>query len=441
MERKSSLPETFHALDVRTVATRLETDPNRGLTQPAAEAQLATWGQNKLTTLGRHPWPLILSRQFTSTLIVILMLAAAIAAAIGEVGDAVTILAIVLLNGALGFAQEWRAERALAALRQMLSPKAIVIRDGVPQEIEGQDLVPGDLVELETGARVPADIRLVEVVNLKIEEAALTGESVASVKSVEPTAKDAPLATRSSMAFMGTTVVNGHARGVVTATGMRTELGKVATLTQSIGDEETPLKRKLGQLGRQLGLAAIVVSALVALVGWLTGKPLMEMLMTGISLAVAAVPEGLPAVVTITLALGVKAMVRRRALLRNLQAAETLGAANVICTDKTGTLTKNAMTATRIWLAAGEVTTTGIGYDPAGQFETGHSKLDYTARSDLLALLGTGLVCNHATVTKVGDEWQKLGEPTEAALVVAAYKAWLDPDRPERVSELSFNST
>ncbi|MEE9590418.1 MAG: HAD-IC family P-type ATPase, partial [Hyphomicrobiaceae bacterium] len=232
-----------------------------------------------------------------------------------------------------------------------------------------------------------------------------------------------------------------HARGVVTATGMRTELGKVATLTQSIGDEETPLKRKLGQLGRQLGLAAIVVSALVALVGWLTGKPLMEMLMTGISLAVAAVPEGLPAVVTITLALGVKAMVRRRALLRNLQAAETLGAANVICTDKTGTLTKNAMTATRIWLAAGEVTTTGIGYDPAGQFETGHSKLDYTARSDLLALLGTGLVCNHATVTKVGDEWQKLGEPTEAALVVAAYKAWLDPDRPERVSELSFNST
>ena len=442
-QTRPSTPESppWHALPPDTVLQRLQVDPARGLSAGEVRRRRQQFGENALQAVRKTPWYTVLARQFVDVLILILLVAAAIALAIGETGDAITILVIVLLNGVLGFVQEWKAEKALAALRRMLSPHCTVVRAGEPRRIDARELVPGDIVLLEIGDRVPADLRLLETVNLKVDESALTGESVSVVKSPQPVAETAPLAERQSMAWMGTAVTNGRGRGVVVATGMNTEFGRIAHLTQAVGEERTPLQRKLAVLGRQLGIYSVAIAVVVAAAGWLLGKPLVEMFLTGVSLAVAVVPEGLPAVVTITLALGVRAMVRRRALLRRLQAAETLGAATVICTDKTGTLTQNEMTVRRIWLRSGEIEVTGVGYDPAGHFEADGHKLDYHRRPDLLALLETGLLCNHARLIKDAGGWHQQGEPTEAALVVAAYKAWLSPPvEPRTVSEFSFNS-
>jgi len=432
----------WHSTPVGDVIAALDTDPKTGLTSDEVERRQSRFGPNRIEEVRPVRWYQVLGRQFTDVLIIILLVAAAISLAVGEIADAITILVIVVLNGILGFVQEWKAEQALEALRGMLSPTCTVLRDGALGDVDSVDLVPGDIVLLEIGDRVPADLRLVESLNLKVDESVLTGESGSVHKGVEPVSEDAHLAERSSMVWMGTNVTNGRAKGVVVATGMNTEFGKIARLTQSLGQEPTPLQRKLATLGKQLGIISIAISAAVALVGILLGKPLLEMFLTGISLAVAVVPEGLPAVVTITLALGIRAMVRRHALLRRLQAAEALGSATVICTDKTGTLTKNEMTVTRIWLPAGEVEVTGVGYDPKGNFQVAGEKLDYHTRTDLLALLEAGLVCNHAQVTRADTGWKQLGEPTEAALVVAAYKAWLHPDHEDvGVTEFSFDST
>ncbi|MFQ5488059.1 MAG: cation-translocating P-type ATPase, partial [Gammaproteobacteria bacterium] len=439
-QSRQPVPE-WHSLAVREVLQRLASEPEEGLSQSSAAQRLAQSGPNILRAVKKTPWYTVLLRQFVDVLIFILLLAAAISFAIGEIGDALTIMAIVILNGILGFVQEWKAENALAALQRMLAPRCTVVREGQEQEIKARDLVPGDIVLLEIGGRVPADLRLIEALNLKVDESALTGESLSTIKSVDPVAPQAALAERRSMAWMGTTISNGRARGVVVATGMDTEFGRIAHLTQTVGEEITPLQHKLARLGKQLGIYSVAVSIVVAVVGWLLGKPLLEMFISGVSLAVAVVPEGLPAVVTISLALGVRAMVRRRALLRRLQAAETLGAATVICTDKTGTLTQNEMTARKIWLPTGEIEVTGIGYDPAGHFEVAGRKVDYHRCPDLLALLQTGLVCSHARLEKDPQGWRQIGEPTEAALVVAAYKAWLSPSvDSSTISEFSFNS-
>ena len=374
-------------------------------------------------------------------LIFILILAAAVSVAVGEMTDAVTIMVIVVLNGVLGFVQEWKAEKAIEALQRMLAPQCKVVRDGHEQTIDAEELVQGDMVMLEIGDRIPGDLRLVEALDLRVDESSLTGESESVGKGIDPADKEAPISARPCVVWMGTAITNGRARGVVTATGMATEFGRIARLTQTIGRETTPLQQKLGVLGKQLGLFSVAISVVVAVTGWLLGKPLLEMFMTGVSLAVAVVPEGLPAVVTITLALGVRAMVRRRALLRRLQAAETLGAATVICTDKTGTLTQNEMTVTHIWLPSGELAVTGVGYDPKGHFEQNGCRIDYRQKPDLLALLETGLYCNHARIIKDDRGWHEIGEPTEASLVTAAHKAWLHPEEvPHTVSEFSFNS-
>ena len=431
----------WYAMSAETVVTRLGVNTDQGLNPEEATRRLKQYGPNTLQTTHKLPWYKVLMRQFVDVLIIILLVAASIAFAIGEVGDAVTILVIVVLNGVLGFVQEWKAEKAIDALQQMLHPRCKVLREGREQTIDARELVPGDIVLLEIGDHVPADLRLVETLNLTADESSLTGEPVAVNKYTEPVAADAVLAERSSIAWMGTAITNGHARGVVIATGMATEFGRIARLTQSVDRELTPLQHKLATLGKQLGIFSIVISISVAITGWLLGKPLLEMFLTGMSLAVAIVPEGLPAVVTITLALGVRAMVRRRALLRRLQAAETLGAATVICTDKTGTLTKNEMTVQRIWLPSGELQVTGSGYDPVGHFEQDGDKIDDQHHDDLLALLETGLRCNHAQISKDDKGWHEIGEPTEASLVVAAYKAKLHrQDTPHTLSEFSFNS-
>ncbi|MFK5925476.1 MAG: HAD-IC family P-type ATPase [Desulfuromusa sp.] len=438
----SAAPNNWHTQPAAAVIAALKTDPQLGLQRIEAEQRQAEHGLNTLQTTQQEHWYNILLRQFVDVLIAILMIAALISLAIGEVGDAVTIFAIIILNGILGFVQEWKAEKALEALAQMLAPFCTVIRDGREQKIEAQLLVSGDIVVLQIGDRVPADLRLLEAINVKVDESALTGESGSVHKNTTGVALESPLSEQSSMVWMGTNITNGRAHGVVVATGMTTAFGRIAQLTRNITSEATPLQRKLAVLGKQLGIISVAISVIVALTGWLLGKPLVEMFLTGVSLAVAVVPEGLPAVVTITLALGVRAMVRRRALLRRLQAAEALGAATVICTDKTGTLTQNEMTLRHIWLAAGEVQITGTGYDPAGHFEINQQKFDYQQRPDLLALLKAGLICNHSHVEKDDNGWHEAGEPTEAALVVAAYKGWLSASTEgKNLTEFSFNST
>ncbi len=433
--------QLWHTVDVDDVSSQLSTNLSEGLNAAEVGERLKQYGPNSLQVTEETRWYEVLFRQFTDVLILILVVAACISLAVGAVTDALTIAAIILLNGVLGFAQEWKAERALQALREMLNPRCRVIRDGQEQGIDAATLVPGDVVILESGANVPADLRLVKVVNLKIDESALTGESFSVNKRTESVEQQTPMAERQSMAWMGTSATSGRGLGIVVATGPRTEFGRIARLTESIGRETTPLQRKLVTLGQQLGMAAIAIASLIAITGVFMGKPLLEMFMTGVSLAVAVVPEGLPAVVTLTMALGIRAMVRRRALLRRLRAAEGLGSATVICTDKTGTLTQNEMTVQRIWLASGPVEVTGVGYDPAGHFEVNSTKIDYNQRTDLQELLQSSLRCNHAKLQNDEQGWHQLGEPTESALVVAAYKAWLNPaEIPPVVDEFSFDS-
>jgi len=436
-----------HAAAPDAVAAVLSSDARQGLSRTEAEARRAQYGPNQLESAGGAGPLTILVRQFVNALVVILAAAAALSVMMGHWGDAATIGAILVLNAGLGFAQEWRAERALEALQRMLSLECTVIRGGEKLVIDAKELTPGDLVVLKIGDRTPADLRLVETVNLKTDESVLTGETGSVSKTVEAAPADAALAERRSMAFMGTTVVNGYGLGLVTAIGMDTEFGRIAELTEEIDREPSPLQKKLGVLGRQLGFAAIFISALIALAGFLSGRPLGEMLMTGVSLAVAVVPEGLPAVVTITLALGVRAMVRRRALLRRLQAAETLGGASIICTDKTGTLTENEMTVSAVWMRHRQVSVTGVGYAPEGRFEADGAVVDPQADPVLTALLKTGLLCNHAELAFRDGRWTKLGEATEAALIVAAAKAGLYRDGScedggeKTASEFSFSSS
>jgi Ca2+-transporting ATPase len=402
-----------------------------GLSTSEAVRRRVRYGPNTIEQ-GRTTPPLtIFLRQFRSPLILILFIAAALATALGETIDAVAILAIVLVNGVLGFVQEWRAERAIDALRDMLAPTAEVIRDDQPTMIPATELVPGDLVILTEGQKVPADITLEISAGLRIDESALSGESV----PVDRSADDAENAV-----FMGTLIVGGRGEGWVTATGTSTRFGQIAELTRSAGEKTTRLQAQLSGLSRRLGLWGLGVAAAVFLLGLLGGRALFDMVLTSVSLAVAVVPEGLPLVVTLTLAIGASAMVRQKALLRRLQAAETLGSASVICTDKTGTLTENRMTATRV-LAGGRVyEATGTGYDPAGRILLDGKRVLAAEDPTLMRLLHAALVCNHARLDR-REDWEMTGDPTEGALVTLAYKGWTPlPDGNARIAEAPFSS-
>lgn len=401
-----------------------------GLSTEEARGRLAEFGRNELPTGGRSSWWDILLRQFQSVLLAILVAAAVIAIVLGEVVDAAAIAAIIFLNGLLGFVQEWKAERSLDALAAMLRPRADVIRDGHRQTIDASEIVPGDLVILEMGCTVPADLGLVEATNLAADESVLTGESESVSKSVDKGGDNQSRAERRSSVWMGTTIVRGHGKGVVEATGLNTEFGRVAELTADVETLETPLTRQLNHLARQIGIVAISLAALVIAVGLVTGRPAAETFFLGISLAVALVPEGLPAAVTITLAMGIRAMARRRALLRRLQAAESLGAATVICTDKTGTLTENRMVVSKVVTTNLSVTVTGSGYEPVGEFQTSDGSevciADHAETRNLMFVAGT---CNRAELWKDDEQWHVRGEPTEAALVTLARKAGVDSVR------------
>jgi Ca2+-transporting ATPase len=448
----------WHSKTVEQTLEELTTAPG-GLSEPEALARLQAYGPNQLAEKPRPTFLHLLLAQLKGFVVIMLIVAALLSAVLGEWVEAGAILAIVVLNAVLGVVQESRAEEALAALKKMAAPEAQVLRGGRRISVPAGELVPGDVVLLEAGNFIPADLRLLETINLKVEEAALTGESSAVQKDaalVFPQA--AGLGDRKNCAYMGTLVSYGRGRGVVTATGMGSELGKIASLLQQVEEEDTPLQKRLDQLGKVLGWGALAVCALVFLIGAVESaaagsfsvQKLVDLFMVAVSLAIAAVPEGLPAIVTISLALGMREMVQRHALVRRLASVETLGSATVICTDKTGTLTQNEMTVTRLWAGGVTLEVTGAGYTPQGQFKRdGHavSLADYPAAATTLWL---GVLNNDAGLEYIEDadgspqDCRITGDPTEGALLVAAAKSGiiqeqLAGDYPRR-QEVPFDS-
>jgi Ca2+-transporting ATPase len=441
----------WHALAADEALRRCGTDPARGLAAAIAAQRLAEHGPNALPEPPPKPVWRTFVRQFKSPLIYILFVAAVLAVALGHHGDAGVILAVVLVNALIGSFQEGRAERSMAALRRLSSLRVRVLRDGHEQVLEARELVPGDLMLLAAGDAVAADARLVEEAQLQVAEAALTGESVPVAKSVAAVPEATGLADRHDMVYSGTHVTGGRARAVVVATGIHTEVGRIAGLTERAEEPKTPLELRLEQFGRALVAAALGLFVLVVLLGLWRALPLPEVLMVAISQMVSMVPEGLPVAMTIALAVGMQRMAERGAIIRRLSAVETLGSTTVICSDKTGTLTKNEMTAVELWLpgAGGrhrEIAAGGIGYAPEGTLlEHGHPAEVHDAA--LRELIAAAALCNDAELLPPEDEraaWTVLGDPTEGALLVLAGKAGIElaalrRDAP-REAELPFDS-
>ncbi|MBL8793026.1 MAG: cation-translocating P-type ATPase [Planctomycetia bacterium] len=424
------------AQSAESLLTALETDRARGLTAAQVRERQVRYGPNELPEAPPEPrWRHFL-RQFEQLVIGILIAAAVIAGLLGEWIDTLAILAIVLLNGILGFLQEARAERALAALRKLSAPVARVLRDGVLLLLPARELVPGDRIELEAGDHIPADARLLEAFGLRVQEAALTGESTPVDKDAHAVLDEAvALGNRRNMVYQGTLATAGQASAIVVAIGTQTELGHIAGLLGRTPNEPTPLQRRLSQLGRILAALCLSIVGIIFILQLLRGGGLLEVFLLAVSLAVAAVPEGLPAVVTVALALGLQRMVRRHALIRRLPSVETLGSVTVICSDKTGTLTRNEMTVSEVVVGAAAYRVTGAGYAPRGAFVpmAAEAPIDPRRDADLMRLLEIGIRCNNARLTRGPedeDRWQLVGDPTEGALLVAAAKAGVDVQAP-----------
>lgn len=438
------MERSFFAESISAVLEKLATDPAKGLTTEEAVARLRREGPNKLTEATPPPWWRNLLEQFNQLVIWILLAATIVSGILGDWLEAGAILTIVFLNALLGFFQERKAEEALTSLRKLSSPNARVLRDGTLHNLATAELVRGDIVELEAGDRVPADLRLLKTFGLKMQEATLTGESTPVEKEAEAILpNESTIAERTNMAFMGTSTVAGKGRGAVAAAGMKSELGRIAGFLQAEEHEPTPLQKRLGELGRVLIFACLALVALIFILQLWRGESLAHTFLLAVSLAVAAVPEGLPAVVTIALALGLQRMVKRNALIRRLASVETLGAVTVICTDKTGTLTRNEMTVTEIATATEHYRITGSGYAPEGEFVAANS--DPKDDPGLALALKIGLWCNNAQLEVPNENekrWRVVGDPTEGALVVAARKAGLERDSDHTVvHEIPFDST
>jgi magnesium-transporting ATPase (P-type) len=438
--------QQWHAIPADAVLADLRTDPDQGLTAPEAQERLERYGQNRLPEAHRRGPLARLATQFNNPLIVVLIVAGVVTSLLQHYLDAAVIFGVVIINAVIGFVQEGKAEGALAAVRAMLATRATVLREGQRLEIEASGLVPGDVVLLESGDRVPADLRLIRVHNLRVEESALTGESVPADKSVAAVLEDAGVGDRSCVAFSGTLVVYGQARGVVVATGAQTEVGRIGAMVGEAPALSTPLTRRLDQFAKQItafilvvGLAAFLYASLLG------GMDVLEAFLAVVGLAVAAIPEGLPAIITIVLAIGTRAMAADRAIVRRLPAVETLGSVTVICSDKTGTLTRNEMTAVRILLTDTELAVSGVGYAPVGGFTEGAAAVDVADQPAVQQLATAALLCNDAALTRDdAGAWSVVGDPTEGALITLALKAGLD--RAEvlaqmpRLDEIPFES-
>ncbi|HEU0293557.1 MAG TPA: cation-translocating P-type ATPase [Anaerolineales bacterium] len=436
----------WHTLKPEQVLKHFEVQEN-GLSSEEAKKRLDHYGPNQLMEAPRPTFLQMLWEQLNNFVVILLIIASIISALLGDYVEAAAIMAIVVLNAVLGIVQERRAEEALAALKKLAAPDAQILRDGSRKSIPASELVPGDIVFLEAGNFIPADVRLLEAINLRVEEASLTGESLPVQKNAATVLdKNVPLGDRKNTAFMGTVVSYGRGRGVVTSTGMRTQLGLIAAMLQNVEVEETPLQRRLDQLGKSLSVAALFLVAIVFIVALINSTninelfigplpylqeyaaEITEVFIIAISLAIAAVPEGLPAVVTISLALGMREMIKRHALIRKLSSVETLGSATVICSDKTGTLTQNEMTVTRLWVDGQFFSITGTGYVPVGDFLVDSKSVDITEYPGARTTLWLGVLNNDAEIETTGSSgdvrtYRIVGDPTEGALLVAATKA------------------
>jgi P-type Ca2+ transporter type 2C len=434
----------WHALTVDKAFQELKSQPD-GLNSTEITERILQYGPNELQAAHRvSPWEILLE-QFKNVLIMILLTATGVSLFLGHGIESIVIAIIVLFAVMLGFVQEYRAERAIEALRQMAAPSATVLRDGLEVKIPAKDLVPGDVIILHTGDRVPADARLSDAINLQVEEAALTGESVPVEKHVYVLDnEELSVGDRKNMVYAGTAVTYGRGRALVVATGMQTEFGKIAQLLQTIEIGKTPLQHNLDKVGTLLARAAFVVVALIVVLGLLRGQPFIEMLIFGIALAVAVVPEALPAVVTISLAIGVQKMVKRNALIRRLPAVETLGSTSVICSDKTGTLTKDEMTVRKIYAGGKLFTVSGAGYAPEGVFSTNGGSASGVTSTLRQMLMAAALASDTQLVKDAAGNWDIKGDPTEGALVVAAAKAGFDKEVLDssysRIHEIPFSS-
>lgn len=415
-----------------------------GLSSEDVEKRLQEFGPNELKKEKGKSSVRLFLEQFTDILIIILLVATALSMVIGEFYDAIVIIAIVMACAVLGFTQEYKAEKALEALKKMTAPTATVLRDGKEMQLPTIDIVPGDIILLYTGDKVPADARLIEAMNMKTDEAPLTGESTPVNKNVKPLLEETPVSDRRNTLFTGTVVVYGRGKAVVTSTGMNTEFGKIAKMVQVTEEEETPLEKRMGHVGKWIGILSIAVCAIVAIFGIYRGREILDMVLWAISLAVAAVPEALPAVVTGALAVGMYRMARENAIVRRLPAVETLGCTSVICADKTGTMTKGEMTVQRIYVNEKALKVRGVGYEPQGEFFFEDKKLDPTKEKELCTLLKAATLCNDAKLEKEEGQWIVKGDPTEGALVVAAAKADLWKEEIEkqepRINEIPFSS-
>jgi P-type Ca2+ transporter type 2C len=440
----TSVDKNWHSLAVNDCLKLLDSTPN-GLSPEQVEERMRQYGPNQLVEGAKVSLLTVFFNQFRDFMIVVLIVATLISGLLGEYTDAITIIAIIILNGVLGFIQEVRAEKSLAALKELTAPMAKVRRSHEVLHIPARDLVPGDIVLLEGGDRVPADGRIILSNSLAVVESSLTGESVPVNKQaniyVDPVSN---LGDRKNMVYMGTMVTRGKAEMLVTGTGMNTEMGKIADLMQQSEETFTPLQVRLDQMGKVLVWVALGITVLVIVAGVVHGQDIYQMFLAGVSLAVAAIPEGLPAIVTIALALGVQRMIKRRAIVRNLPSVETLGCATVICSDKTGTLTQNRMTVQRVWTDGEWYRVSGSGYDPVGDFVLGEHPIQPLRRPALKRLVEISAVCNNAAMSFDDNEgtWQIQGDPTEGALLVLAKKAGLDnPDSSfTRLDEIPFDS-
>lgn len=434
-----------------------QTNSLEGLSSAEARGRLEKFGHNELAEKAKPAWWKRFLAQFQDFMVLVLLGATLISAFLGEYADAITILLIVFMNAILGFMQEYRAEQSLAALKKLASFTARVVRNGMMQQIPARELVPGDLLVVEAGDKLSVDARLLTVHNLEVEEAALTGESSVVRKTTERNYReDIPLGDRKNMVFSGTSVVKGRGKAIVCATGMDTEVGQIADMIQTTAEEATPLQRRLEHLGKWLVGGCVGICLVVVLTGVIRGESLLLMCMAGISLAVAAIPEGLPAIVTVALGLGVQRMIKQQAIIRKLPAVETLGCTTVICSDKTGTLTQNAMTVRQIYAAGRQYEVTGTGYDIKGSIVLDGQPVEGDSASTLQHCLTIGVLCNNSVVkqnavaitgiwrNKTEKGWSVEGDPTEGALIVAAAKAgiWLNDleKTQKRIAEIPFEA-
>ncbi len=444
MPEAEALETGWYRLDVEEVLRRLKSR-REGLTGAEAAARLARVGPNVLAEQGRtHPL-LIVLRQIQSPLMYILFVAGLVSLALQHLTDAAVIFVVIVIDGIIGFVQEYKAEAALQALARLTAPRARVLRDGEAREIPARDLVPGDVVLLESGTEVPADVRLFRVFDLEVDESILSGESLPVTKTVEPLlAEHLPLGDQTNMAFLGTTVVRGRGAGVVVATGMRTVLGRISAEIRGVTEPATPLQRQIDRFSRIVAIATVLVTLIVFGLGALRGEPLADIFLTAVATAVATVPEGLPVTVTLALAVGVWRMARRNAIIRKLPAVETLGSCTTICSDKTGTLTTNQMTVTTIVTHGRTFEVTGTGYAPRGEIRLDGRPVDPRDYPGLELTLRIGLLCNDASVYEEDGRFRADGDPTEAALIVAALKGGLrdeeERDAYPRLDEIPFES-